>query len=294
MEIMQSLFITTLLKFSPLLFTGLAVALAFRGGLWNIGAEGQFLAGAVAATWIGVQSWSLPPLLWVPLALAVGALAGALWGLIPGLLRVTRQVPEVISTILLNFVAYEMVSYLVHGPLQEKARSYPMSDVVNPAAQLLSLNHNNQLHIGLLLALLAAAACHFFLFRTTPGYCVRAVGHNEKATRVAGFSVGKIRLLLFVGSGALAALGGAVELLGVSHRLFERFSPGYGFAAIAVALLARLHPLWICLSALFFAALYAGAGTLERVAKIPSVAVYLVQALVIFAVLVMSLRRRNA
>lgn len=294
MDILHSLIVVTLLKFSPLLFTGLAVALAFRGGLWNIGAEGQFLAGAVAATWIGVQPWNLPPLLWVPFALVAGALAGALWGFIPGLLRVTRHVPEVISTILLNFVAYELVSYLVHGPLQEKARTYPMSDVVHPSAQLLSLNDGNQLHMGLFFALIAAVGCFFLLFRTAPGYCVRAVGHNEKATRVAGFSVGKIRLLLFAGSGALAALGGAVEVLGVSHRLFERFSPGYGFAAIAVALLARLHPLWICLSALFFAALYAGAGTLERVAKIPSVAVYLVQALVIFAVLVMSLRRRNA
>jgi len=291
MEIFQSLITSTLIKLTPILFCSLGVALAFRGGLWNIGAEGQFLLGAIAATWIGVFHWNLSPWLWIPLAFFAGTVAGALWGFIPGLLRVRRHVPEVISTILLNFVAIELVAFLVHGPLQEKAKAYPMSDSIQAATRLPTFDAEGVLHIGLFLALIAAILCFAFLFKTADGYKIRAMGHNEKAVSVAGFSLSKLRVVLFMISGGLAALGGAIEVLGVSHRLYERFSPGYGFAAIAVALLGKLHPLWIILSSLFFAFLYAGAGTLERVAKIPSVVVYVAQALVIFTVLLVGLKK---
>lgn len=294
MDILFSLLTATLLKWSPLLCCSLAVALAFRGGLWNIGAEGQFLMGAAAATWVGVLPLGLSGFLWVPLCLLAGVLAGAVWGFLPGVLRVGRNVPEVITTILLNFVALEGIGFLVHGPLQEKAKTYPMSDRVDPAVMLPVFGADKVLHFGLLIALITAVICYFFLMRTSVGYKVRAMGHNEKAVSAAGFSLGKLRTGLFVFSGGMAALGGAIEVLGVSHRLFERFSPGYGFAAIAVALLGKLHPLWIILSSFLFALMYAGAGTLERVFKVPSVTVYLAQAVVIFAAVLWGVRKKVA
>ncbi len=294
MELFLSITTAALLKLSPLLFCSLAVALAFRGGVWNIGVEGQFLVGALAATTIGVQSWNLSAWLWVPAALLAGAFAGAAWGWIAGILRTARKIPEVISTLLLNFMAVELVSFCVHGPLQESAKTYPMSDPVALNAELPVIGAEGVFHLGLVIALVLALFCFVFLFFTSGGFKVRALGQNEKALSVAGFSVNKIRLFLFMGSAALAGLGGAVEVLGVSHRLFERLSPGYGFAAIAIALLGKLHPLWILLSSLFFAFLYAGAAMLERVANVPSVVLYMGQAVVIFVVVLIGLKKQKS
>lgn len=293
MDIFYSITTAALLKLSPLLFCSLAVAIAFRGGLWNIGAEGQFLVGALAATAVGIQSWTLSAAIWLPLALFAAMIAGAFWGVIAGALRTSRQIPEVISTILLNFIAIELVSFFVNGPLQESAKTYPMSDPVNPKIELPVIGSEEVLHLGLFLALIFALLCYVFLFFTSDGFKVRVLGHNEKALANAGFSVNKIRLFIFIGSGALAGLGGGIELLGVSHRMFERFSPGYGFAAIAIALLGRLHPLWIIVSSLFFAFLYAGAGALERLTHVPSVILYIGQALVIFTVLYIGVKKNK-
>lgn len=293
MEVFYSLCITALLKLSPLLFCSLAVAVAFKAGLWNIGAEGQFLMGALAAAAVGVQAWELSPFIWIPLILISSMAAAALWGGIAGLFRVSRNVPEVITTILLNFIALELISFSVHGPLQESARTYPISDEIHANTQLPVFGKDLVLHPGILFSLITAVVIYILIFYTRFGFKLRALGSNEKALHSAGISVKKLQLLTLMISGGLAGIGGGIEIVGVSHRLFEKFSPGYGFAAIAIALLGRLHPLWIILSSLFFAFLYSGASALERVAQIPSVTLYIVQALILFGVLFIGLKKNG-
>ncbi len=270
----------TLAKTTPLLFTGLAVALAFRAGVWNIGAEGQLLAGAVAATWAGLAvapGWSAPA------ALAAGALAGAAWAGIAALLRVVSGVNEVLSTILLNLVALALLGWAVHGPLQEPGGTYPQSAALPAAAWLWRPFPPGRLHLGLGLGLLAAGGLGLALMRTPWGLELRAVGDSARAALACGVRTGRRQAEALVLSGALAGLGGAVELLGITHRLFERFSPGYGYSGIAVALLGGLTPGGTVAAALLFGAMGAGAGALQRVAGVPTVAVLLVQGVVIVA-----------
>jgi simple sugar transport system permease protein len=274
----------TLTQSVPLLFTGLGVAVAFRCGVWNIGAEGQFLAGAMAVAAV-LRVWQpSSALVGVPVLLLAGAAAGAAWAGLAGGLRAYRRVPEVISTIMLNFVALYLFSWVIRGPLQEAARRFPQSEEAPAAVQLWRLLPPSRLHLGFLLALLALAGVQVFLFRTVPGFQVRAVGQNERAARYAGIPARRVVLLAMAVSGGLAGVGGAVELLGVTFRLVEPFSPGYGFTAIAVALVGALHPLMIGLSALLFGALNVGSGALQRAAGIPSVFVSIIQAVVLLSV----------
>lgn len=284
-----------LTRATPLLILGLAVALAFRAGVWNIGAEGQFYAGAIAAAWIGTR-WSPSPaaaIIIVPLA---AACFGAVWAGIPALLRAKFGVLEVITTIMLNFIAEHVVGWLVHGPLQEAARTYPQSDPVVEAVRLGSLLEGTRVTVAFPLAVALALLMWLMLSRTVPGFAIRATGLNPVAARISGgIRTGRVMVLSFIASGALAALAGAAEVSGVTFALYERLSPGYGYTAIAVALLGRLHPLWIVVSAIFFGALEAWAAVLQRSAGIPSVTVYVVEAVIIIAVVVIERRvRRDA
>ncbi len=292
---MTDLLLAAAVRATPLLVIGLAVALAFRVGMWNIGAEGQFYAGAVTATWVGTM-WGpasgASAAVVVPL---VAAAAGALWSAVPALLRVRFGVLEVITTIMLNFVAEHLVSWLVHGPLQEAGRTYPQSDPVAEAVRLGALVPGTRLTWALPLAVAAAVAAWVVLTRTRPGFALRAVGANPVAARIAGrIRVDRVAVTTFLVSGALAGLAGAAEVTGVTFALYERLSPGYGYTAIAVALLARLHPLWLIASAGFFGFLEAGAAALQRTAGIPAVTVYAVEALVVLAVVVLDRRWRRA
>jgi len=269
----------TLLKTGPLLLTGLAVALCFRCGVWNIGAEGQFYAGALACTWVATRT--LPDAsAWVvlPALSLAGALGGAVWAGIAGALRAWRGVSEVISTILLNFVAIQLVSLSVHGPLQEATGAYPQSEALAAAARLPVWE---RIHLGVPIAVLLAVASAYLLFRTAAGFRMRAVGLSPLAARFAGIDPERQLLLTIVGAGALAGLAGAFEVAGVTGRLFENLSPGYGYTAIAVALLARLHPLAVVPSALFFGVLEAGGGAMQREAGVPAVATDVVKGVVI-------------
>lgn len=269
----------TALKTAPLLLTGLAVALSFRCGVWNIGAEGQLLAGALLATALATRLWpGGPALALVPATALAGAAAGAAFGAIAGILRATRGVSEVISTILLNFVAIQMVALAVQGPLQEASGGYPQSEALGAAARLPALG---RLHLGVPLSLVAALAASALLFRTAFGFRLRAVGLAPVAARFAGISPGRYGVAVLALAGALAGLGGAFEVMGVTGRLYQGLSPGTGYTAIAVALLARLHPLAVVPSALFFGALEAGAGAMQREAGVPSVVTELVQGAVI-------------
>ena len=283
----------TLVRAVPLILIGLGLALAFRAGAFNIGGEGQFYAGAIAATWIGLGVGSLPGPLGVAAVLSGAVLAGALWVTIPVLLRVRYGVLEVISTLLLNFVAEALTSLLVQGPLQERQRIYPQSDPIAEAARL-PLLPGTRLHAGLLLALAGALLLHWILGRTLWGFRLRAVGLGPRAAEIAGrIDSRRMAAVALALSGAIAGLAGGVEVTGVSYALFQNLSPGYGFTAIAVALLGRLHPLGVFLAGLLFGALEAGAGAMQREAGVPAVAVYLVEAVVILAVLLAESARRH-
>ncbi len=269
----------TLLKASPLLLTGLAVALSFRCGVWNIGAEGQLLAGALCATAVATRALPGAPAVWaLPAIVLAGAAGGALIGAVAGGLRATRGVNEVISTILLNFVAIQMVALAVHGPLQEVAGAYPKSDPLPVAAMLPAVG---RLHAGLAAALTLAFATQILLFRSAVGFRLRAVGHAPHAARFAGISPQRYGGLVLAVAGGLAGLAGAFEVAGVTGTLYEGLSPGTGYTAIAVALLARLQPLAVIPSALFFGARDAGAGAMQREAGVPAVVTQMVQGLVV-------------
>jgi ABC-type uncharacterized transport system permease subunit len=269
----------TLVKASPLLLTGLAVALAFRCGVWNIGAEGQLLAGALCATAVATRALpGAPAVLLLPAVVVAGAAGGALIGAVAGGLRATRGVNEVISTILLNFVAVQLVALAVQGPLQEAAGAYPKSDALPLAARLPAVG---RLHAGVGVALALAFATQLLIYRSAFGFRLRAVGHAPRAARFAGISPERYGWLALALAGALAGLAGAFEVAGVTGTLYQGLSSGTGYIAIAVALLARLQPLAVIPSALFFGALEAGAGAMQREAGVPAVVTQMVQGLVV-------------
>lgn len=283
----------TLVRAIPLTILGLGVALAFRAGALNIGAEGQLYAGAIAATWIGQHVASWPSVLAIPTALVVAAAAGALWILIPVVLRLRFGVLEVISTLLLNFIAMAMVSYMVTGPLQEATRVYPQSDPIAVSAQLPHLP-GSRLHLGFVLAGALAVLLWGFFRYTAMGFRVRAAGQSPRAALVSGrIPVNRVLAGALLASGAFAGLGGGVEVSGVTYNLFASLSPGYGFTAIAVALLARLHPIGVLGAGVLFGALEAGAQGMQRDAGVPAVAVTAVEAVVIIAILLADARVRR-
>ena len=275
----------TLVRAIPLIIIGLGIALAFRGGALNIGAEGQFYAGAIAATWVGLHVAGRPAAVALPAVLAASLLAGAAWVVVPVWLQLRYGVLEVISTLLLNFVAASLVSLMVQGPLQESQHIYPQSDPIAVTARLPTLP-GTRLHAGLGLALLAAAALWYVFARTLWGFRLRAVGAGPRAAAISGqIDARRMTAVALLGSGALAGLAGGIEVSGVSYALFQNLSPGYGFTGIAVALLARLQPLGVVATGLLFGALEAGAGAMQREAGVPAVAVYIVEAVVILVVL---------
>ncbi|MEZ0336134.1 MAG: ABC transporter permease [Gemmatimonadales bacterium] len=283
----------TLVRAVPLIIIGLGIALAFRGGVFNIGAEGQFYAGAIAATWIGLHAGSLPSVIAVPAVLLGGAVAGMLWVALPVWLQVRFGVIEVISTLVLNFVAESLVSLMVQGPLQERQGIYPQSDMIPAAARLPLLT--GRLHAGILLALLGAVALEYVFRRTIWGFRLRAVGAGPRAAEISGrIDARRVAAVALLASGAIAGVAGAVEVAGVSYALFQNLSPGYGFTAIAVALLARLDPLGVIATGLLFGALEAGAAAMQRDAGVPAVAVYVVEAIVILVVVLADAAKRRA
>jgi simple sugar transport system permease protein len=276
---------STLVRAVPLIVIGLGICLAFRTGALNIGAEGQFYAGAIAATWLGLRLSAWPAPVAIAGVLLAGAAAGAAWVALPVWLKLRFGVLEVISTLLLNFVAEAWVSWMVAGPLQEAKHIYPQSDPIAAAARLPVLP-GTRLHLGIAVAVGVALALWWVLARTVWGFELLAVGTGPKAAAISGrIAVGRTAALALLGSGALAGLAGALELAGVSYALFQNLSPGYGFTGIAVALLARLHPLGVLATGLLFGALEAGAGAMQREAGIPAVAVYVVEAVIIAVIL---------
>ncbi len=276
----------TLVRATPLILTGLAVTLAFRAGLWNIGAEGQLLVGAACVAAAAVHAPALHPLFALPLLTTIGGLAGAAWAGIAALLKRSFGVLEVISTIMLNFVAAHLVGYLVRGPLQEPLGIYPQSAELPTAFRIPALAPGTRLTWALPVAIALACILWLFLTRSAWGFRVRAIGANPVAAEVAGeIDVPSSTFRIFLWSGAVAGIAGAFEIMGVTASLYENLSPGYGYTAIAVAMLARLHPLVVVASAILFGSLEAGAASMQRSAGVPSVVVWIVEAVLLLAVL---------
>jgi simple sugar transport system permease protein len=276
----------TLVRATPLVLAGLAVALAFRAGVLNVGAEGQLLAGAGAAAAAGGLLAATLGGVTVVAALAAGTVAGAAWAGIAAWLRRRFGVLEVISTIMLNFVALNAIGYLVRGPLQEPTRVYPQSATLAPGGRLPLLLPDSRLHVGFAVAVAAAIGLWWTLRETAAGFRVRAAGANPSAAASAGLvDVSRTTGRAFLASGALAGLAGAVEITGVTFALYENLSPGYGYTAIAVALLANLHPLGVVATGILFGALEAGASAMQRDAGVPATTVGVVEALLILLVL---------
>jgi ABC-type uncharacterized transport system permease subunit len=279
----------TLVRATPLLLVGLAVAVAFRAGVLNIGAEGQLILGAIGASAVALMLPMAPPVVVVPLMILAGMVGGALWAGIAALLRRRFGVLEVISTIMLNFVALATVSWMVRGPLQEPTRVYPMSATFGAGARWPFLITGQRLHLGIVLGVAAAALLWFVLARTAVGFRIRASGAGARAAESAGgVNTERIAARVFLLSGALAGLAGASEVGGVTWALYEGISPGHGYTAIAVALLARLDPRWVVVSAVFFGALEAGGASMQREAGVPAVAVQIVTAVLLLAVLALA------
>ncbi|MBH8564006.1 ABC transporter permease [Nostoc sp. CENA67] len=283
----------TLTKMTPLLFTSLGVLIALRAGQFNIGGEGQIYLGALGSTLIGLYLQGLPALIHIPLALLAGFLFGAIWGWIPGYLKAMRGVNEVITTLLLNYIAVNLVSYLVQNPLKAPSAPSAYSPLIAKSAQLPIILPQSLAHAGILLALIAAGILWVLLVRSPLGYQINAVGFNSTAARYAGISVERTVMLVMTLAGGLAGLAGASEVMGLKYRLFEQVSPGYGFDAIAIAFLSRGSVFAVVLTSLFFAALRSGANVMQRSAGVPVTVVYAIQGLtVLFIAVALALEYR--
>lgn len=270
----------SLVASTPYIFAGLAVAVGFRGGLFNIGAEGQLLVGAAAAVIVG-YSFQLPAFIHLPLALLAGMAAGALYASVPGFLKAKTGAHEVINTIMMNYIAFRFFDWAFTGPLRRPGGDRPVTAEIFPSAYLPQLFEGYRFHWGFFLALLTAFVIWWLLFKTTLGFEIRTVGANPNAARYGGIKITRIIVLTMAISGALAGLAGTNEVLGLNHFLAGGFSSGYGFDAIALALLGKSHPLGVVLAALLFGTLRNGATRMQSIASIPIDIISIVQALVI-------------
>jgi simple sugar transport system permease protein len=292
----------TLTRATPLLIIAIGICIAFRGGVTNIGAEGQVFVGAITATSFSLGLGAvLPALLLAPLTLVVGFLAGAFWGAIPGFLKARFDVNEILSTVMMNEIAVQLLLFLLSGPMLDPEQiaagtRVPQSAQIPETAWLARLAPPSQLHLGLFVGLAMAVVVYVLLWRTSIGYRIRAVGQNKAAARYAGMSVPRYVMLALVLSGGLAGLAGAVELTGITHRVVEGFAVGYGFSGIVVALFGRLHPLGAIPSAFLFGALLVGADRMQREMQVPSATVIALQGLIVIFVVSSDffVRRYNA
>jgi general nucleoside transport system permease protein len=280
----QKAIIGTLVRATPLIFAGLAVALAFRCGLFNIGVEGQLALGALFAAWVGVNLTGLPAIVHLPLTLIGGLVGGFLWGMIPGFLKARTGAHEVITTIMLNYIAAQLTGYLLTGPWRDPNPTNVTAQTsrIAETARLPALLPG--LHWGVVLAFLAAIAVWYFLWKTTWGFEIRTVGANSSAAKYAGINVTRNVVLAMALSGLLAGLGGAVQVAGVNYRNTLGFNVGYGFDGIAIALLGRNTPLGTVLAALLFGALRNGATLMQFRTQISADIISVIQALILIFV----------
>ena len=274
-------FTESLVTATPYIFAGLSVALGFRCGLFNIGAEGQFFIGALCSAFVGYSITGLPAIIHLPLALLAGAAGGALWGMIPGYLKARFGAHEVVNTIMMNWIAFRLSDWLLNGPM--KASGFrPVTPNVEHTAELPRFFPDPiRLNWGFILALVTAYALYWFLFKTTLGFEIRSVGANPDAAKYAGMNIIRNFVLVMAMAGGLAGLAGSAQVLGVDHWVGQGFSAGYGFDAIALALLGKSHPAGVVFAALLFGFLRSGATRMQSIAGVPIDIISIIQGLII-------------
>jgi general nucleoside transport system permease protein len=275
----------TLTRFVPMALAGMGFSIAYKSGFFNVGGEGQLYMGAIGALLTAVYLQGLPPLLHVTLAMLAGFVFGALWALIAGVMKITIGANELITTMMLNYIAILLSEYLIKGPLKDPNVFEYISYEVPVSAQLPFILPGTRLHFGIVVALLAAIAMYFFMWRTPIGYQLRTIGANAKAAAYAGMNLLSATIIAVIAAGGLAGLGGAAELLGIQRIMVSNFSPGFGFDGIGVAVMGRHNPAGIVLSTLLFAIVRVGAGAMQRGMGVPFPLLSVIEGLVILMVI---------
>lgn len=292
----------TIVRATPLLFVGAGICVAFRGGVVNIGGEGQFVVGSLAATLAALALPNWPGWAIIPLCLTLGFLAGALWGFIPGALKAYLNVNEILTTIMMNQIAIQLMNFLLRGPLMDPVQIEQKSFIPQTARFSIATDLPRlvptRLHAGVILAVAVAILVYVLLWRTTLGYRIRAVGLSPKAARRAGIRVEQYAVLALLISGALAGLGGATQVLGVNHRMFTDgsatgFTGGAGFNGIVAALFGQLHPIGTIPASVIFGALIVGANKMQRVVQVPAALITALNGLVVIFVVGSEIWRRQ-
>jgi simple sugar transport system permease protein len=295
-------FAETLVKATPLLLVGLGICISFRGDVINIGGEGQMIMGAILATWVGLTFTGLPGWMVISLAMLAGFLGGAVWGGIPGFLKAYFSVNEILSTVMMNAIAVQLMNFLLRGPMIDPAQA-ELASKIPQTARLLEIFRlprlvPTRLHLGALIAVALAFLVYFLLWRTTLGYRIRAVGQNPHASRYAGIKVPRYVVLALLFSGAFAGLAGAIQVYGVNYRMItdgsaSGFTGSAGFNGIVAALFGQLHPIWSIPASILFGALLVGANSMQRMVQVPSAFVTALNGLVVVFVVSSEILRRR-
>jgi simple sugar transport system permease protein len=295
-------FAETLVKATPLLFVGLGICIAYRGNVINIGGEGQMIVGALLSTWVGLNFPELPGWLMITLAMLAGTLAGAVWGGIPGVLKAYFNVNEILSTVMMNAIAVQLMNFFLTGPMIDPDQLEAASQIPQTArlAEIYRLPRlvPTRMHLGALIAVVLAVLVYILLWRTTLGYRIRAVGQNPSAAQYAGIKVKRYVVLALLLSGAFAGLAGVTQVYGVNFRMITDGSPtgftgGSGFNGIVAALFGQLHPILTIPASILFGALLVGANTMQRVVQIPSALITALNGLVVVFVVSSELWRKK-
>ncbi len=291
-------FTQSLVKATPLLLVGLGICIAFRANVINIGAEGQIVLGALMATWFSLQFRTWPGVLLIPATLIMGFLAGAVWGFVPGILKARMGVNEILSTVMMNAIALQLMNLMLRGPLMDRAgvtagTFLAQSERLPEQVWLPRLVPQTLLHAGAILAVILAIAVYIFLWRTTIGYRIRAVGQNPDAARYAGIPVPFYQALSLTLAGGFAGVAGVCEVIGVQHRLLEGITSGYGFSGIVAALFGGLHPLGLIPASWLFGSLLVGADKMQRAVQVPSALIDTLQGLIVLFVVGSALLSRR-
>jgi ABC-type uncharacterized transport system permease subunit len=286
----------SIVQATPLMLMALGLVIAFRCKVWNIGAEGEQIFGAILITWFMLLFLKDPmsPYIMIPVALGLSLLGGALFAAVPALLKSRLGINEVITTIMMNYVAIEALNWLVRGPFQDKSipGSYPESPIFPQEASLPVLLRQSSLNAGILISVASCVLAYFVLFKTPLGYTIRAVGLNPSAAKTSGIPVKRVVNSAMVLSGALCGLGGGVYILGITHELLPEQASGIGYTAVVVALLGNLHPLGVIFSTIFFGGLISGMSSVERALQIPRTLSLLSQGIIIVLILIIQVFAR--
>ena len=275
----------TFLQTAPLLLAALGVAISFQARVWNIGAEGQMYVGGLAATAVALALEGLPGGILIAAAILAGFLGGGLWAALAGVIKEKFRVNEIISTLMLNYVAIKTVSYFVHGPMKGSKQFFPESAYIAEVGRLPVILPGSRLHAGILLAFVLAAVVYFVMSRTVLGFRIQVIGDNPEAARLGGIPISRYVVFTLFLSGGLAGMAGMGEVAGVHYRLIETLSPGYGYIAILVALMGRLQAGGVVVASIFVAALLVGVDNVEQLTRVPATLADIVVVLAVLSVL---------